>query len=103
MKDGFERIVLTYDERCGTRKIAFNGKWLYSTNDYDSREIWEQSVAITENERLLVYHYNTDSSLGYYEVYDSFELFAEDENIFEEIKAGVAEEIGEDYVEFLDI
>ncbi len=100
LKDGIEKIVLEVENENGTRKIAFNGKWL--VEDFE----WYQSlisVALTEKESYFVYWDSQGNSEDAYRVFNYFNDFANSEAIPEELKSLVANEVGEDYVEFLDI
>ena len=98
------RIVVAYcDENDVKRKVAFVGRWI--VENYCEAHV-EYSVALTENERLFVLI--NKNGCGFHCVYDTFgEMEATD--LYHvgpypaELLAIVAEAIGEDFVEELDI
>lgn len=100
-KDGkFSRLVVSYtDDEGMKRKVAFVGRWI--VKDYYTTGV-TYSVALTENERLFVLI--EDSRGARHIVYDSFEEMADQEGGFlGDVLTRVAAEIGEDFVEELDI
>jgi hypothetical protein len=100
IKEGIEKIVLEIENEKGTRKIAFNGKWLIEDYEWDKSFI---SVALTEKESYFVFWDSQGNCKDDYEVFDYFDDFTNSDAIPEDLKSLVANEVGEDYVEFLDI
>jgi hypothetical protein len=104
VKEGLSRIDVDLETDKGTRKIAFNGKWLVI--DVETSRGHYISVALTEKKSYFVLFENAGAGNGEdddYEVFDYFEGLTSSDHIPEEIKSMVASEVGEDYVEFLDI
>ena len=105
IKEGINRIDIELTNDSGMRKIAFNGKWLVEDYEYQpergSKGIL--SVALTEKESFFVLWDSDGYGEDSYEIYDYFNDLTDSDNVPEELKSMVAAEIGEDYVEFLDI
>ncbi|MCL6612976.1 MAG: hypothetical protein K6T66_15705 [Peptococcaceae bacterium] len=108
-KDGFERILLEYFDKNANRDVkkAFNGKWLvFEEHDEATDAGVLVSVALTQKGQLLYFWVWESSGDGGYDIYEDFEAMknrAEEDNIGHNIISAVADELGEDYVEFLDI
>ena len=89
-KEGFERVEV-YDENRG-HDVAFQGREIGSANYHD------QIAYLTANGAIAVY----DSHDQRLHVYDGYGAFAEDHQP-DGLLASVAEALGENYVEELDI
>jgi hypothetical protein len=106
-KEGFERIVFEYrNELNGPwKKVAFNGKWLaenYSGN-YQT-----EGIAMTEKGQFFYCRCDIQTDHGFYQVFESFDDLKgyannEGNRVDTDLISEAAEEIGEDYVEFLNI
>lgn len=109
-KKGFDRILLSYIDQDDNRNVkkAFNGTWLVF-EEYDeavNNPNILASVALTQKGRLLYFWQDKISFDGGYLIYDDFNEMkerAKEECIGQNIISAVASELGEDYVEFLDI
>lgn len=98
-------ILVEYEDKEGNnRKVAFNGKWLFEDEreDTDNRLAGTlYSVALTEKQQLFVMWSKDDVSE--YEVYLSFDDMVNDDALPPGLTSFVAEKIGENYIEYLDI
>lgn len=103
IKEGIKRISIELDDEKGTRKIAFNGKWLAENYEFFRDVKYLVSVALTERESYFVLWDSQGHNKDTYEIFDYFNDFTDSDSIPEELKSIVAAEVGEDYVEFLDI
>jgi hypothetical protein len=100
IKEGIEKIVVKIETGKGTRKVAFNGRWLVEDYGCDKCLI---SVALTEKDSYFVYCNNQGYEEDDYQVFDYFEEFKDCEEIPDALISMVASEVGEEYVEFLNI
>lgn len=105
IKEGVSRIVCEVTNEKGTRKVAFNGRWLVEDFGYQPQfgKKYVLSVALTEKESYFVFWDSDGEGKDDYKVYNYFEAFTDSEDIPEELIGMVANEVGEDYAEFLDI
>lgn len=98
-------IEIVCDESNGPRKYSFNGVWIVKDirphADWDP-EGTEYSVALTANKQILVYK-ETPKNGADYAIINGFKNLKEYPCIPGEVKHAVAEEIGEDHTEFMDI
>jgi len=88
--EGFERVQV-YDSK-RRRNVAFKGRELGST------EAGDQTAYLTPKGAIAVY-FDPDQELS---VYDTYEAFIHDEQD-DDLLATVAEALGEEYAEELDI
>ncbi|WP_449240889.1 hypothetical protein [Desulfoscipio gibsoniae] len=104
--DGMERIVLEIGMGPETRrKVAFTGKWLAS--DGISRYGGRHTAYYTPKGNIVV-HSDYDTTGDDYHVYDDIEAMSQETNGDEplyspEFLVEIAAELGEEYVEELDI
>ena len=103
------KLLVRYkDENDVERKVAFSGRWIAKNFTTPQRKNITYSVAITENERLFVLIENENEGTSTYVVHETFVDMAAAEiwktgQYPSELLANVAREIGEDFVEELDI
>jgi hypothetical protein len=101
-KDGFETIIVEVEDKDGRiRKKQFEGKWI----------VWEYVsesanglyyVAFTKRGRIATMYDDQYGSTKEFEVFDSFDEFADSE-FPEDFISAVGLELDEDYVEVLNI
>lgn len=107
----FSRLVVSVrkdarDDSSPVVRKAFNGRWLVSDFEtdaasYDAGTQWD--VAVTEQGRLVVcIHQRQEDVCDYFAVYDTIDD-AEADHAPADLLSAVAAEIGEDFVEELDI
>ena len=106
----FTKIVVKVDlEDNGDelKKVAFKGRWLFEEKSgYDETlpQGTVYSVAITAKDKLfMLYEKFGAQEFHEYKIYDDFNEMKDSGEVPSEILNAVADEIGEDYEEFLDI
>ena len=100
VKEDIQKIVVTLNTEEGIRKVAFNGKWLIENYSLD---FWLISVAITEKNSIFLLYDTGSDSVDKYRIFEYFEDFINEDLPSPELKSLVANKVGEDYIEFLDI
>lgn len=100
-----DRIDIEYDGDNGIKRAYFYGSWLVRNirpdEEYDPAGTL-YSVALTANEQYLVLKETPKNGTGY-KVYPTFDDLTKDPYLPAEIKHSAADEIGNEYIEFLDI
>lgn len=95
-----KKIIIEIDDGGGVKKKAFHGNWVVRNYEGYKGLI---SVAVTKNQSYLVYYDSQSDCDDSYEVFEFFSDFIDSEGVPEELKSIVADKVGEDYVEYLDI
>jgi hypothetical protein len=103
--EGMKRIVVeTYDQDERLIRKAFVGKWLVEAMQTEANR-YRWSIAQTQKGSIVVYCFKgelpRDECITDFKVYDSFDELEQD--VPDDVLAAVAVELGEDFVQDLDI
>lgn len=106
--DEFSRIVLETDDDYGrTRKRSFVGKWLVDNENYGFEGGRHGggtfSVAVTKAGALVVIDHDHDGGIVSIETFSAFSEFVNEDSRPQSLYSAVASEIGEEYIEEMNI
>lgn len=94
--EGFERVQVYESRR--RRNVAFKGRRLGEFGD----DPYTWSVYLTPKNSIAVYYDDSDDR-SELDVYETYEQFIADKDLPDELLASVANALGEEYAEELDI